>query len=168
MRRSSEKITPVSEAQAPGRAAATSAPPPPNAAAVDAAAVAAAGNGNVEKCVNCQYYDRRNAKPTDGKAPLWGQCRKHAPRLNPVTAKAYVVEGVWPLVRDDDWCGEWKVLTRVVDDWIPEELPVPAQTAAETEEPARAQASALPPATPTRGRSPAPANAAATATVGDD
>ena len=69
----------------------------------------------VEKCVNCQYYDRRHSRPTDGKAPMWGQCRRHSPALNPVTAKAYVVEGVWPLVRDDDWCGEWKVLTRTVE-----------------------------------------------------
>jgi hypothetical protein len=160
MRRASEKITPVSEAQAPGRASPNS-QPAPSAAAIDAAAVAAAaGNGNVEKCVNCQFYDRRNAKPTDGKAPLWGQCRKHAPRLNPVTAKAYVVEGVWPLVRDDDWCGEWKVLTRVVDDWVPEEVaaPVPAQT----KEPATP-----PEPAPLRGRHPtAPGPVAATA--GDD
>ena len=33
--------------------------------------------------------------------------------VNPVTAKAYVVEGIWPLVRDDDWCGEWKASTPV-------------------------------------------------------
>jgi hypothetical protein len=38
--------------------------------------------------------------------------------LNPVTAKAYVVEGVWPLVRDDDWCGEWRVLTRMIEPLI--------------------------------------------------
>jgi hypothetical protein len=23
-----------------------------------------------------------------------------------------MVEGVWPLVRDDDWCGEWRALAR--------------------------------------------------------
>jgi hypothetical protein len=34
--------------------------------------------------------------------------------MNPVTAKkAYLVEGAWPLVRDDDWCGEWRAPTRV-------------------------------------------------------
>jgi len=108
---------------------------------------------NVEKCVNCQYYDRRRARPTDGKAPMWGQCRKHSPHLNPVTAKAYVVEGVWPLVRDDDWCGEWRVLTR-----MPEE-PLPGSTALPTEDapapaPAKAQAS--------------PEQAGETVAVGDD
>lgn len=108
--------------------AAIVAPTPKQTAAASASDGANAANDNVEKCVNCQYYDRRNAKPTDGKAPLWGQCRRHAPHLNPVTAKAYVVEGVWPLVRDDDWCGEWRVLTRVVDDWVPETLPAAPQT----------------------------------------
>jgi hypothetical protein len=38
---------------------------------------------------------------------MWGQCRRHSPHLNPLSAKSYLVEGVWPLIRDDDWCGEW-------------------------------------------------------------
>ena len=68
----------------------------------------------MEKCVNCQYYDRRNARPNDGRAPvMWGQCRRHSPHLSPVAGKkAYLVEGVWPLVRDDDWCGEWRAPAR--------------------------------------------------------
>ena len=65
----------------------------------------------MEKCLNCRYYDRRNARPGDGRAPvMWGQCRRHAPNLNPLDTglkKTYQVEGIWPLVRDDDWCGEW-------------------------------------------------------------
>ena len=32
--------------------------------------------------------------------------------LSPVTTKSYQIEGVWPTVRDDDWCGEWKILPR--------------------------------------------------------
>ena len=66
----------------------------------------------MEKCISCQFYDRRNGRSTEGKTIMWGQCRRHSPHLNPVTAKAHVIEGVWPLVRDDDWCGEWKVLGR--------------------------------------------------------
>lgn len=81
---------------------------------------APAGSDDVEKCVNCQYYDRQWARPT------WGQCRRHSPHLNPVTAKAYVVEGVWPLVRDDDWCGEWKVLTCMPEEPLPESAVFPA------------------------------------------
>lgn len=116
-------------------------------------ASAAAISSNVEKCVNCQYYDRRRARPTDGKAPMWGQCRRHSPQLNQVTAKAYVVEGVWPLVRDDDWCGEWKVLDRMPDE------PIGATPALATED-----AAATAPARPR----PAPAPAGTAVAAGDD
>jgi hypothetical protein len=70
------------------------------------------GKRNVEKCLNCQFYDRRNARPTDGRAAMWGHCRRHSPHLNPLSAKSYLVEGVWPLIRDDDWCGEWRATTQ--------------------------------------------------------
>jgi hypothetical protein len=69
----------------------------------------------VEKCVTCQYYDRRNATPSEGKGPMWGQCRRAAPRLHPLNAKSYMIEGVWPHVRDDDWCGDWKIIARRVE-----------------------------------------------------
>ena len=105
----------------------------------------------MEKCVNCEYYDRRRARRTDGKAPMWGQCRRHSPRLNPATAKAYVVEGVWPLVRDDDWCGEWKILTRMIEELLPE----PALAAEDA------------PGSASRSRT-VPASAAVTAAAGDD
>ena len=65
------------------------------------------GKRNVEKCLSCQFFDRRNARATDGRAAMWGQCRRHSPHLNPLSVKSYLVEGVWPLIRDDDWCGEW-------------------------------------------------------------
>jgi hypothetical protein len=68
----------------------------------------------VEKCVTCQFYDRRNST-AEGKGPMWGQCRRTAPMLHPVNVKSYMIEGVWPHVRDDDWCGEWKVVPRRVD-----------------------------------------------------
>ena len=32
--------------------------------------------------------------------------------LHPAPGKTYQIEGVWPTVRDDDWCGEWKILPR--------------------------------------------------------
>lgn len=107
---------------------------------------------SVEKCINCRFYDRRHARPLDGKAPLWGQCRRQAPQLNPnpINAKAYVVEGIWPLVRDDDWCGEWKIILRA-EEWPPEEAP------GSTEE--------LPPIS---AREPRPEPAHAEAALGDD
>jgi hypothetical protein len=74
----------------------------------------------VEKCQMCQFYDRQNAKPNDGKLTQWGQCRREAPMLHPINAKSYMIEGVWPHVRDDDWCGEWKMGTRFMDTRITE------------------------------------------------
>jgi hypothetical protein len=111
------------------------------------------GSNNVEKCFNCQFYDRRRARPTDGKAPMWGQCRRHSPHLNTVTTKTYVVEGVWPLVRDDDWCGEWKILTRTAEGST---LEAPAISAENAAVPA-----------PARGR-PVPVAPATTVAAGDD
>lgn len=64
---------------------------------------------HVDKCIACQFYDRQLAKPTDARGTQWGQCRRTAPMLHPINAKSYMIEGVWPHVRDDDWCGEWKV-----------------------------------------------------------
>jgi hypothetical protein len=73
------------------------------------------GGNIVERCVSCHFYDRHNGTPNGGKSPNAGQCRKGSPHLNPMTAKSYMIEGVWPTVRDDDWCGEWKALVRRVD-----------------------------------------------------
>ena len=50
----------------------------------------------MEKCQMCQFYDRQNAKPNDGKLTQWGQCRREAPMLHPINAKSYMIEGVWP------------------------------------------------------------------------
>ncbi|HYQ99107.1 MAG TPA: hypothetical protein VET86_03625 [Casimicrobiaceae bacterium] len=79
----------------------------------------------MEKCQTCQYYDRKKA--AGGSAPSWGQCRRSAPQLSPVSvnAKSYMIEGVWPTVRDDDWCGEWKLLARRVDARVAEALNAP-------------------------------------------
>jgi hypothetical protein len=63
----------------------------------------------VDRCSNCQYYDRQD------KGAGVGQCRRQAPALSPINAKAYMIEGVWPTVRDDDWCGEWKTSARRPD-----------------------------------------------------
>jgi hypothetical protein len=62
----------------------------------------------VERCGQCQYYDRHGGNGAGGKSTHGGQCRRHAPQLSPNTAKNYLIEGVWPTVRDEDWCGEFK------------------------------------------------------------
>lgn len=68
----------------------------------------------MHKCVACQHYDRNQAEAEE-KGVRWGQCRRTGPIVNPLSAKTYMVEGVWPHVRDDDWCGEWVVSNRRLD-----------------------------------------------------
>lgn len=68
----------------------------------------------MEKCIGCQFYDRGNSQ-ADARGIQWGQCRRAAPRLHPVNQKTFMIEGVWPHVRDDDWCGEWKAAARRVE-----------------------------------------------------
>ena len=68
----------------------------------------------MQKCVACQYYDR-NAADTEEKGVRWGQCRRTGPIVHPLSAKTYMIEGVWPHVRDDDWCGEWAAGARRPD-----------------------------------------------------
>jgi len=68
----------------------------------------------MERCVTCIYYDRVKAGG-DAKAANAGQCRRAGPSLSPINQKTYMIEGVWPTVRDDDWCGEWKTLQKRLD-----------------------------------------------------
>ena len=68
----------------------------------------------MERCMTCMYYDRNKAGG-DAKAGNAGECRRNGPSLSPINQKSYMIEGVWPTVRDDDWCGEWKALQRRVD-----------------------------------------------------
>ena len=67
----------------------------------------------MRKCVACQYFDRSESRSTQDSAQRRGQCRRGMPVLNLSTAKGYVVEGVWPHVREDDWCGEWLASERI-------------------------------------------------------
>jgi len=69
----------------------------------------------VEKCRSCQFFDRNNAAAKESKATQWGQCRRAAPVLSPLNQKPHMIEGVWPHVRDDDWCGEYKGLAKRLD-----------------------------------------------------
>jgi hypothetical protein len=68
----------------------------------------------MDQCTGCQYFDR-NRGNAEAKSANAGQCRREAPRLSPINQKSYMIEGVWPTVRDDDWCGEWKALVRRTD-----------------------------------------------------
>ncbi len=80
----------------------------------------------MDKCITCQYYDRKHANSAASSTQQWGQCRRTAPMLNPANTKSYMIEGIWPTIRDDDWCGEWKVLARRVESRVAEVLNTPA------------------------------------------
>jgi len=71
----------------------------------------------MQKCVTCQFYDRNRAKAATATVAQskQGQCRRMAPLLHPINSKSYMIEGVWPTVQDDDWCGEWKLVPRRAD-----------------------------------------------------
>jgi hypothetical protein len=68
----------------------------------------------VKKCVACQFYDRNDLE-TQENGVRWGKCRRTGPIVHPLSVKNYLVEGVWPNVRDDDWCGEWVLANRGPD-----------------------------------------------------
>lgn len=101
------------------------------------------GERNVDKCLGCNFYDRQIGKSSDAKGVQWGQCRRAAPRLHPINAKSFMIEGVWPHVRDDDWCGEWKAATRRVDLRMPEPASVPMVQGATPASPLAPRPSAL-------------------------
>ncbi len=68
----------------------------------------------MSQCMTCHFYDRKSVRAADARGLQWGLCRRDAPHLNPVNAKAHAVEGIWPTVRDDDWCGQWQAQRRPV------------------------------------------------------
>ena len=111
----------------------------------------------MDKCMTCQFYDRKHAKGSAGAAPSLGQCRRSAPQLNPLTAKSYMIEGVWPTVRDDDWCGEWKILARRVDSRVAEALNAPLIAGPQSLSTPASRPSPLTTGSAALGTSPAPA-----------
>ena len=66
----------------------------------------------MDRCQQCQFYERNPSGGAGGKAPGAGLCRRHAPSLSPISPKSYMIEGVWPTVREEDWCGEFKLAAR--------------------------------------------------------
>jgi hypothetical protein len=81
--------------------------------------------------------------------------------LHPVNVKSYMIEGVWPHVRDDDWCGQWMSPARAARaDSTPAVQPARAATDSAT---ARAPAVAVHPRPAMLTPVPASASAAASA-----
>jgi hypothetical protein len=64
----------------------------------------------LDRCGTCKFWD------TDypgNEVPLeYGYCRRRPPTPS---AEAVGREGVmWPSTRQDDWCGQWRVLLKLV------------------------------------------------------
>lgn len=58
-------------------------------------------NGMV--CATCMYFQVDESR--DDK----GECRANAPRPTSLNARDNsVLYACWPVVQDDDWCGEWE------------------------------------------------------------
>jgi hypothetical protein len=55
------------------------------------------------KCKNCKFFDE-----TYERAEGVGACRRYAPRLVSGVGTGYE-ERLFPLVVDDDWCGEYVI-----------------------------------------------------------
>ena len=56
-----------------------------------------------------EFLDRDDPAAVGAKVQM-GTCRRHAPQPATVTAGANEarVEGRWPLVASDAWCGDWE------------------------------------------------------------
>ena len=68
-----------------------------------------------------------------------------------------MIEGIWPTVRDDDWCGEWKILARRVDSRVAEALNAPLMSGPQSMTPAAARPAPLTTGSAALGTSPASA-----------
>lgn len=92
------------------------------------------------RCVGCRFYDRNERASADGGDLRWGRCRRSVPTLHSIQGRAFSGEGVWPRVRDDDWCGAWETReTRVEPAALPaDSLLAAASRRGETQLPAAA------------------------------
>lgn len=61
------------------------------------------------ECKDCIFFDPTDHPKQKGEVQL-GSCRQHAPTL---VATAANDAAVWPVVRDWDWCGDFRPLGRV-------------------------------------------------------
>lgn len=111
----------------------------------------------MDKCMKCQFYDRKLGKGSASATPSLGQCRRSAPLLNPVNTKSYMIEGVWPTVRDDDWCGEWKIIVRRVESRVAEATNAALMTGPQSVSKYPARAAPLTTGSAALGKSPASA-----------
>jgi hypothetical protein len=73
------------------------------------------GETTMTRCVGCRFYDRDERASADGGNLRWGSCRRSVPTLHPAPGRTVSSQGVWPRVRDDDWCGAWEARQTAVE-----------------------------------------------------
>ena len=56
-------------------------------------------------CINCEYYFALTTIADRG------ECRVHSPTIEKDVTTKTAADGVFPRVRPDDWCGEFKATT---------------------------------------------------------
>lgn len=53
-----------------------------------------------QKCLTCYFF-----REEDGERNDEGGCHRQSPRP---TLEIEFYKSMWPIVSEDDWCGEWK------------------------------------------------------------
>lgn len=59
--------------------------------------------GSENVCENCKYW--LHMGEPEG---VWGECRRHAPRPQPIKINEAGLVAIWPRVNRFDACGEFK------------------------------------------------------------
>ena len=57
------------------------------------------------RCDECRYFE-----PTfnhQGRLTDRGECRRRPPAMVGLSSEAFIADGHFPLVNDNDWCGEF-------------------------------------------------------------
>lgn len=56
-----------------------------------------------QACESCTYYDQKHSNAGKATAENAGLCRYNPP----VTQTSPDAEGLWPVVKKEDWCGHY-------------------------------------------------------------
>lgn len=59
-------------------------------------------DGRERVCANCLFFEALQSDEEDDLGGEYGQCR----RAPPVLVEPGAMNGVWPVIREDNWCGE--------------------------------------------------------------
>ena len=55
------------------------------------------------KCAECRFFDKMGMTHCN-----WGVCRRNAPSGSFVGTNLEQMKVLWPIVRENDWCGDYQ------------------------------------------------------------